>query len=205
MKNLITVLLLATLFISCKEKKDNSENLDKRKDSLDIISKELSIKEKELELKQKELDFEKEKEKKSESNTKYSFNYYANPRFGFSMSYPSNFTKDRPPDNGDGQIFRSPDRKFMLLGSGSYYPSALDKSIDEIYNESIPNYDQVTYKVLESDWFVISGYDKGKIFYTKSFLRNGTLYTILMEYPESEKDKYDDLVNKLSKSFKVLN
>jgi hypothetical protein len=210
MKNLIILLIFASFFISCKDKKDTPENSAKQKDSLDIKSKELSLKERELELKQKELDLEKEKqeqnnqekEEKKVSQENFTYNNYTNSRYGFSVSYPSNFTKDRPSENGDGQVFRSPDKKFELRAYASYGPSVSGMTIKEIYNENISNYEQVTYKVLKSNWFVLSGYNKGKIFYMKSFVGAEAQYTILMEYPISEKTKYDDRVTAITKSFK---
>ena len=134
-----------------------------------------------------------------ENNT---YNYYSNPRYGFSVKYPSNFTKDNPADNGDGQVFWSIDKNFKMSVYGSDYPSVSGLSIKAIYKEYISKYDQVTYKVFKSDWFIISGYNKDKIFYLKSFVGNKSQYTVLLEYPTSEKIKYDDIVTIISKSFK---
>lgn len=46
---------------------------------------------------------------------------YANPRFGVAVDYPPAFSlRDPPPDNGDGQTFRTPRGDAVLLVFGSY-------------------------------------------------------------------------------------
>ena len=36
---------------------------------------------------------------------------YANPRFGTTADVPAHWRADLPPDNDDGLVFRSPDRR----------------------------------------------------------------------------------------------
>lgn len=61
--------------------------------------------------------------------------------------------------------------------------------------------DEITYKTLGSNWFVISGYSGDNIFYQKSFVGDDE-NTFLIEYPQTQKEKYSDMTTYLEKSFK---
>lgn len=131
---------------------------------------------------------------------------YHNDRFDYSIDYP----KDRlfpqgESDNGDGQKFLSKDADVSLLVYGSN--NALDKSLEELYREesrggTAENPKKVvTYKMMADNWFVVSGYNSGRIFYQKTMLSSGELKTFILEYDESQKEIYDPIAKRLEKSF----
>jgi hypothetical protein len=59
----------------------------------------------------------------------------------------------------------------------------------------------VSYKTIKSNWFVVSGYNGGKIFYQKTMLKNDVLKTFSIEYDESQKSTYDTVTARIARSF----
>lgn len=139
----------------------------------------------------------------------YKFETYCNSRFGFCIDYPSNKLNPQGESaNGDGQIFTSEDEETTLWVYRDFRDNA---SIEEEFNiESAFESDiqtnkpnrSVTYKKLGSDYYVVSGYIDGKIFYQKTMMTNKGLATSLIEYPESDREYYDKVSETIFSSFK---
>ena len=130
---------------------------------------------------------------------------YANARFSYSIEYPPDLLVPQgESDNGDGQKFLSHDGHAELLVYGSN--NALHRSLKSIYESEISTADHpgrvVTYKVLRADWFVISGREAGKIFYLKTYLKDGVFKTMRFEYDEAAKQTYDPVTVKIARSFR---
>ncbi len=155
----------------------------------------------------------KEKEENRETQTDkqdaYKFETYCNSRFGFCIDYPSNkLIPQGESANGDGQIFTSEDEKTRLWVYRDFRDNA---SIEEEFNiqsafesdiqTNKPNR-SITYKKLGSDYYVVSGYNDGKIFYQKTMMTDKGLATSLIEYPESEREYYDKVSETIFSSFK---
>ncbi len=135
-----------------------------------------------------------------------SYETYHNDKFDYSIDYPKDILFPQgEADNGDGQKFLSKDADTSLVVYASN--NTLDKSLEEAYREesrggTAENPKRVvTYKVLEDNWFVVSGYNAGRIFYQKTLLSGGTFKTFMLEYDESEKARYDAIAKHIEKSF----
>lgn len=103
------------------------------------------------------------------------YHTYYNPRFGYSIAYPKDILYPQgESDNGDGQKFLSKDADASLIVYGSN--NALNQSLEDLYLEESRGgtYENptkvVTYQVLKNNWFVVSGYNSGKVFYQKTIL-----------------------------------
>jgi hypothetical protein len=134
------------------------------------------------------------------------YDTYVNHRYGYSIDYPKAILFPQgESDNGDGQTFLSKNTDARLLVYGSY--NALEQSLEEIYREQsrggTPEEPQkvVTYRLLKNNWFVVSGYHAGKIFYQKTIFHDNQLKTFLLEYDESRKNYYEPILKQLLKSF----
>jgi len=132
---------------------------------------------------------------------------YHNKRFEYSINYPKNILYPQgEASNGDGQKFLSKEADALLLVYGSY--NIHEQTIKEHYEENLYNKTEesqpkvITYQLLKGNWFVISGYVSGKIFYEKTILNNNQFKTFYFEYPEIKKKTYDPIVKRLSTSFK---
>jgi hypothetical protein len=134
------------------------------------------------------------------------YDTYHNERFDYSIDYPKEVLFPQgESDNGDGQKFLSKDADVSLLVYGSN--NSLNQSLEEVYREesrggTAENPKKVvTYKVLEDNWFVVSGYNSGRIFYQKTIFHDDVLKTFVFEYDESEKERYDPIAKRLAASF----
>lgn len=130
------------------------------------------------------------------------FSTYCNERFGFCLEYPDSLLMQPPPDNGDGRIFKSKDGRVELRAYGSL--NALSTTLRQEYlkaSASSPTR-KVTYRLLKTDSFVVSGLEGGKVFYQKTFWRSDVFTTMQITYPPSLKSQYDPVVSRIVRSFK---
>jgi len=125
----------------------------------------------------------------SESYTKY-----YNSRFGFSFLHPNSFKLLDAPENGDGQEFQSQDEKFYIISYGGNDNYDAFKDINKRYSEDQLLYDEITYKKLFDNFYVLSGINKGEIFYLKKYVGEVCTNVIEMRYPIKFKSDYDVIV-----------
>lgn len=132
---------------------------------------------------------------------------YKNSRFGTTAEYPADlFTVfDPPPENGDGQGFRTPDGRSHLSVYGAWN---VEGHTPETY---ISNYvdlagASVTYRRVTDRFYVISGTRDGNIFYDRcnfSADPKGIIDCLTISYPEQEKSQWSPIVSRLSKSLRA--
>jgi hypothetical protein len=139
------------------------------------------------------------------------WNTYSNARFGYEISYPDLFFTGEEAQNGDGKQFVSGDGKAVLTVYASY--NALNLSLDKIYSSNIAQYKKegkkITYKIIDSKWFILSGYDGDKVFYIKTVRKhlgedNDVDATFIITYPKSQKSTFDKITEKIANSLKFI-
>jgi hypothetical protein len=129
---------------------------------------------------------------------------YMNPRFGTIADYPASiFTvRDPPPENGDGQSFRSGDGRAQLSIYGAYNAEGdtpqryLAKLADE----------GVSYRRTTARTYVISGTRMDQLFYERCNFQEGKsdiINCFSVTYPAAEKVAWDPIVTRLSKSLRA--
>jgi hypothetical protein len=134
------------------------------------------------------------------------FDTYTNERFFFSIDYPADLLKTLPPpDNDDGRTFRSADKQVEMQVWGEY--NAESKTLQERYERDLKGFtEKPTYMVSKRDWYVLSGLKEGRIFYEKVLVRRrgdtDIFFTFTIEYPTSQKTKFDPIVKRMADSFK---
>ncbi len=129
---------------------------------------------------------------------------YHNARFGTTADYPADlFTvKERPPDNSDGQTFRTADGSATLLIYGTHN---IEEDTPRSYVEKYFDKPEVTYKRTRSSFFVVSGVRNGEIFYHRcNFPRqaDGIINCLELRYPAKEKAQWDAIVTRVSNSLR---
>jgi hypothetical protein len=125
---------------------------------------------------------------------------YLNPRFGAAADYPTDlFTvKDAPPENGDGQTYRTADGRAELSIYGSYN---IDGERPEPYVQRHVSLSDVTYKKISADFYAVSGTRGGTIYYERcNFPNNDVLSCFYISYPAAEKAKWDPIVTRIGQS-----
>lgn len=140
-----------------------------------------------------------------EARQQVTYRTYHNARFDYSISYPLKLLIPQGESvNGDGQRFLSRDGKTEMLVYGSH--NSMNQSLREVYDESGLTVEHpnrlVTYHVLRTDWFVVSGAENGRVFYQKTMLRNGIFKTFRIEYDEDQKQIFDSITAVIARSFK---
>lgn len=130
---------------------------------------------------------------------------YQNARYGYSITYPSGLLLPLgESEDGDVQTFVGGDARLSIRANPD--PEVLGETLASMFNERMNDPDrEVTYKVLRDDWFVISGYEAGQIFYEKTFVRDGMEYTFSISYAQEVRGTFDDVVDILEDSFTVPN
>jgi hypothetical protein len=135
-----------------------------------------------------------------------SWTAYKNPRFGYTLSYPSSvFRPQAPAENGDGQSFLSADGKSKI----AVYATVNDEHFTPAeYRETIlkdfAGYNQIDYSPSGKTWFVLSGIRGDMIYYQKVMFSCGdrVINALSITFPRAEKKFYEGLVEVMEDNFK---
>jgi len=105
-----------------------------------------------------------------------------------------------PPVDNDGRGFTSPDGSAEMSISGMLFVLPRDQ---EFSLRTLPgDGETITYKVVQGNLVVVSGFRGDKIFYRKSMLDCGVWSDLSIEYPARDKLGYDPLVVRAAASLK---
>lgn len=128
------------------------------------------------------------------------YDKYTNPRYGFTMLWPSSFQAQSPPEDGDGQAWASPGGQVLLSAYG----------VNNIFNYS-PRQDEasdarsmsVVYANISGNIVTASGYkDSGRIIvYQRDVVGRGAIDTLYWSYPASQKAAWDAAVTLTALTF----
>lgn len=118
------------------------------------------------------------------------YQYYENDRFCFSVNYPTFLNPEPAPENNDGRIFALNDKTYIQVYA-CY--NNFDETIEDLYQQDRSSSD--TYFRCSDNWYVVSGNKSdGTIYYTKTYLMNGTIYTLHFSYTQNEKALFDEVI-----------
>jgi len=143
-----------------------------------------------------------QKETTKPETSSISYDSYTNPRFGFSIMYPTFLSPQPESENGDGRVFSNGKNEEMSVFASN---NVLDQSIEDLY-QACQNINEgtITYSTQKDNWFVVSGTNlENNYFYRKTILTDDVEYTVTMSYPKDKKQQYDEIVEKVAESFKV--
>ena len=129
---------------------------------------------------------------------------YANERFGTTADYPALFSRrERPPENGDGQAFRTADERALLRVYGSY--NALNETPRQMMQSRRQSGIAYGYQEATSRWFVLSGTRGDRISYVRCALSDkasDVVGCVEIEYPASEAGDWNPRVARISRSLR---
>jgi hypothetical protein len=126
---------------------------------------------------------------------------YHNDRFGVSADVPRDWRAGRPPDNGDGLKFTSPDGLATITVSGSY--RIADTVAEALNSEQAPDEGEtVTYQTRGPRMAVVSGMRGERIFYRKVVVscKDQVMNRVSIEYPVTRKQQLDALLSHVAAS-----
>lgn len=138
-----------------------------------------------------------------------SWTTYENPRFGYSLNYPTDvFGEVRPSENGDGITLYGRDPHTRLIVFGGH--NALEHDAETVADQlaSLEDIREVTYRRVADDWIVLSGYisapesDVPVIFYERvEFNPSRTAISgFRLEYPSTMRDRIDERIGRIGRS-----
>ena len=137
---------------------------------------------------------------------------YCNARFGYCVSVPAGLSAQAPPENGDGQAWRSADGPahvadpVKISAWGSYGPSVLGLDTPKAYAAWLSSTEKrqgsrLTYSFFDSTQVVLSGITRsGRVFYQRVLLHAGTESAVRAEYPVQLKAVWDRLAVQMAAS-----
>lgn len=129
---------------------------------------------------------------------------YTNHKYGYALAWPKRFVAPQgESDAGDGQAFRSPNGTIDLKCWGAFN-TVLETSIPAAFDQALAEPGrEVVYKHRGADFFVVSGYVDGNIFYRRTLLRHEVLATFEIVYAPGLKTALDPVVKDLAASFRI--
>lgn len=134
---------------------------------------------------------------------------YRNPRYGFTMTYPSTFALDpgSVPKNRDSAQFWTPDRRATAVVTG--FRNGMSLSLNDLLRASKRDVVEqsrgvITYERAKDDWFVVSGIFGDRIFYDRTFLsdKGRVIGSLWIEFPRTMRPCFEDAVTMMSLSFR---
>ena len=131
---------------------------------------------------------------------------YVNVRFQYALSYPAALFVPQPeaPD-ADGRAFLGRDgARLIVYGSNNVPRHSLRSLLASTAARLTGRGGTVTYQVLRSHWFVVSGRNGPVVFYAKT-LYNGAQYkSFELTYPADRGRTYGAIIPHLSRGFRNL-
>lgn len=126
---------------------------------------------------------------------------YYNQRFGYAIKYPSFLTNKFGASNNDGITAENNDKtvSFIVYGSNN----ALNQDSEDAFNfsNSVRPFNNMTYKSISDEFYIVSGEEDGSIYYEYSIVGTGSINTFRIEYPKSDKEYFDPIVAEIYQSF----
>lgn len=127
--------------------------------------------------------------------------YYGNARFGYALCYPAHLLRPQPEAaNGDGRAFLGAGGAKLLVW-GQY--NALDQSLTEAMRADKARLAAkgavVTYQAARANWYVLSGRDRGQLFYWRRMLSRDRFTSFEFTYPAQAAALWNPVAARLSR------
>jgi hypothetical protein len=129
---------------------------------------------------------------------------YTNARFGTTADYPTALfsIRERAPENGDGQTFRSRDGRAQLSIYGQHNATA---DTPKGYLENFVDRRGASYQRVTKQFYAISGKRDGRIFYQRcnfSADPQGIIDCLNVTYPEEDEIALNPIVTRMSRTLR---
>jgi len=131
---------------------------------------------------------------------------YSNVRFQYAICYPEDLLVPQgESDNSDGRKFLANDSgQLIVFGSNNALNQPLKDNLATTASRLAGASGKVTYKLLEPEWFVVSGQNGPIIFYAKVFYSRGQFKSFELTYNDSAAAVYEPLIRSLAVCFTDL-
>ena len=131
----------------------------------------------------------------------YTYNKYENPRYGFSIEYPSFLTEAKESQNGDGIILQNKENTIVVILSG--VNNTLHKTSKELYEGYLNNTRGVVYKKRIGNSFMIAAENGNNSYFIYEVAGEGSINTFIVGYPKEDSKEFDKIIKEMKKSFET--
>ena len=121
---------------------------------------------------------------------------YRNARFGFFLDVPATASVTES-DNGAGMTCVDETGSFRIT---TWASNTVATTLSQSFAKAKTGHD-VAYEHKDDECYVVSYEEDGSVFYVKEYVGSGSLCGVQFEYPESESERGDKLVERLVKTF----
>ncbi len=127
------------------------------------------------------------------------YDCYVNHRHGYALAWPKRLLIPMDEsDAGDGQVFAAPDGRAELRCWGCTNDAPQLTASEALAQALTEPGREVTYRHMGKDFFVLSGYTAGRIFYRRTILAHGMLATFEITYETSLRKLFDPVIRDIS-------
>ena len=191
LKSVFSLALFATI-ISCNQNQNNKVEKEN-----ELLKKENELLKKEQELNSKDNLNSKDSKVSIKTNDTWKIFHH---KYGFSIELPDYFSEGALTASGIQYYINDLNENINVtvetMGEGS------TSSLMKDYQSTINTSTGCDYKVYKNNWFVVSGQDENGIYYFKTIIKNGQTHYLAIHYPQSQKEIFDIILPRISKSFK---
>jgi hypothetical protein len=125
---------------------------------------------------------------------------YVNRRFAFSVDIPTFFVKKGADADGRGQPFEF-GTKARIRAWAMYDQPPM--TIEQLYGDWTRR-DNVTFKTLVGNTWIVRGRERGRLFYSRSILQDGIIATIEISYDPALADELEPVVARMGASLMTI-
>jgi len=129
-----------------------------------------------------------------------------NHKYGFTIQLPNHFKEATLTASGI-QYYESDaigDDVMIMVETFGSKGNETERLFDN-YNSALKDNKNITYKHLEKDHFVVSGYDDTGIYYIRYIENKEYNFFLRIQYSRQNKIAMDELVPKIARSFRTYN
>jgi hypothetical protein len=131
---------------------------------------------------------------------------YTNIRYQYAICYPEDLMIPQGESpNSDGQKFLAKDgAQLLVFGQNNALSESLKDALADTESRLVGASGKVTYKVLESNWFVVSGRNGQTVFYARTRYNGEQFKSFELTYNHSAAEVYEPLIGRLTTCFADL-
>lgn len=131
----------------------------------------------------------------------YSYIKYANPRYGFSIEYPSFLTEKRESEKGEGAILQNKENTVVLILSGTN--NVLQQNVEEIYQGYVNNTKGITHKKIIGNSFIIAADNENNSYFIYEEVGGGSINTFIIGYPKEDAKEFSKIIKHMKETFEA--
>jgi hypothetical protein len=125
---------------------------------------------------------------------------YVNEKFAFSVDVPAFFAKRGADADGRGQPFEYGKR--AKARAWAMYNAPV-MTVEQLYADWARR-DNVTFKTLAANTWVVRGSERGRLYYSRSILADGIITTIEVSYDPALADTFEPILARMGASLMAL-